>query len=105
MPQIIYNVTNAVEEQIIPEWLEWMRRVHIPEVMQTGLFLEYKFLRVIGALGEEDSGGTYAVQYVAESIEKFLDYAENHAPALRAKTQERYGERVMAFRTLLEMMD
>lgn len=104
MPKIIYNVTCSVEESIKAEWLTWMQQVHIPEVLQTGLFEGYKFLRVIGALGEEEKeeGGTYAIQYTLSSIEKFLEYADLHAPALRTKTEAKYGDKVMAFRTLLE---
>jgi hypothetical protein len=105
MPQIIYNVTCLVEESILPEWLEWMNKVHIPEVLQTGLFLHHKFLRVIGALGEEEASNTYAIQYTLANIEDFLNYADNYAPALRAKTQEKYGEKVMSFRTLLETIE
>ncbi len=107
MPKIIYNVTCSVEESIKAEWLTWMRTVHIPEVLQTGLFEGHKFLRVIGALedAQKEEGGTYAIQYTLESIEKFLQYAQDHAPALRAKTEAKYGEKIMAFRTLLEEMD
>ncbi len=105
MPQIIYNVTCSVENDIAEEWLVWMRKTHIPEVMQTGLFLSYKFLRVIGPVGEEIAESTYAVQYVLPDIETFLNYTNNFAPALQAKTAQKYGERVLAFRTLLEVMD
>lgn len=105
MPQIIYNVTCSIEEDIVAEWLTWMRQVHIPEVLQTGLFISHKFLRVIGALEEEEASNTYAIQYVLPDLQSFLNYAENYAPALRAKTQEKYGEKVMAFRTLLEEVD
>jgi hypothetical protein len=31
-----------------------------------------------------------------------MDYEKNYAPALRAKTQARYKEKALAFRTLLE---
>jgi len=101
MPQIIYNVTCNVETDIANEWITWMRSVHIPEVMQTGLFISYKFMQVIGpAVDEEDSGKTYAVQYILPNIENFLTYK-----ALKEKTFQKYGERVLAFRTLLEMME
>ena len=104
MPQIIYNVTSSIDDAVVAEWITWMRATHIPEVMQTGLFLDYKFLRVIGPLGEEDTGSTYAVQYILPDIESFLKYKDEFAPALQAKTAQRYGERVHSFRTLLEVV-
>jgi hypothetical protein len=35
-------------------------------------------------------------------MERMLQYERIHAPALRAKTQERYQDQAIAFRTLLE---
>jgi hypothetical protein len=32
----------------------------------------------------------------------YEDYVKNYGPALKAKTIERYGEKVLAFRTILE---
>ncbi|MCU0447727.1 MAG: DUF4286 family protein [Microscillaceae bacterium] len=102
-PQIIYNVTSHVEHSIEAEWLEWMKKEHIPEVMQTGLFLEYKILKLIS---EENEGGTsYAIQYLVPEIKNFLQYSETFAPALRQKVLDKYGEKVIAFRTLLEVID
>jgi hypothetical protein len=101
-PQIIYNVTSLVEHSIEQEWLDWMKNVHIPEVIQTGLFLEYKLLKLVS---EESEGGTsYAVQYLLHDIKDFLNYSENYAPALRQKSLDKYGEKVIAFRTLLEVI-
>jgi hypothetical protein len=101
-PQIIYNVTSHVEHSIEQEWLNWMKNVHIPEVIQTGLFLEYKLLKLVS---EESEGGTsYAVQYLLNDVKDFLNYSENYAPALRQKSLDKYGEKVIAFRTLLEVI-
>jgi hypothetical protein len=105
MPQIIYNVTVNVDDDIHQEWLTWMREVHIPEVMATGLFLSNRMLRVVTQLGEEDSGTTYAIQYTLKEIKDFLTYSDNYAPALRQKTLDKYGNKAIAFRTLLEVVE
>ena len=39
---IIYNVTVNVEAEIHNDWISWMKEVHIPDVMNTGYFLENK---------------------------------------------------------------
>ena len=44
----------------------------------------------------------YAIQYYCHALEDFNDYVENYAPALKQKTFNKYGEKVLAFRTLLE---
>ena len=44
---IIYNVTIKVEAQIADEWLQWLLNEHIPAVIQTNCFVEYKVLRLL----------------------------------------------------------
>ncbi|MBS1580920.1 MAG: DUF4286 family protein [Bacteroidetes bacterium] len=96
---IIYNVTLNVDLEVHEEWVEWMRTVHIPDVMATGLFLEHRFCRV---LADDDGGVTYAVQYTCTDMATYERYRDEHAPRLQAETQRQYGGRFVAFRTLLE---
>lgn len=97
---IIYNVTINVDHAAHDAWLRWMKETHIPEVMETGLFLENRMLRLIG---DEDSGGvTYAVQYTAASMSDYEKYRDLHAPRLQQKTLELFRDQFTAFRTLLE---
>ncbi|MCB9260870.1 MAG: DUF4286 family protein [Flavobacteriales bacterium] len=98
---ILYNVTCLVEDEIHDEWLEWMKQVHLPEVMATGKFISNKMYRIDPHEGG-DSGTSYSVQYHLETRDHYVDYAQNFAPALKAKTLAKYGDRVMAFRTILE---
>ena len=35
---LVYNVTVKVNTDIHEEWLEWMKKTHIPEVLATGYF-------------------------------------------------------------------
>lgn len=96
---IIYNVTLNVDLEVHEEWVEWMRTVHIPDVMATGLFLDHRFCRV---LADDDGGVTYAVQYTCADMADYERYRDEHAPRLQAETQKQYGGRFVAFRTLLE---
>ena len=98
---IIYNVTVNVEDSIHAEWFKWSREIHIPEVMRTGMFTDYRFFKVIG----NDTGTTYSIQYLCESMENYDRYISEFAPALRAAVIEKYGDKVIAFRTLLEVID
>ena len=97
---IIYNVTVNIEKDVHDDWFEWIKAVHIPDVMKTGMFLEYKMLKV---LADEDSDEhTYSIQYTCESIEQYRRYETQYAPELRKDVQARYGTKFIAFRTLLE---
>lgn len=100
---ILYNVTINAEETVHHEWLDWMKKVHIPEVMATGKFTEYKILKVLTRQPDE-TGVTYSIQYLAKNMEDYNSYQRDHAPALQLKTMQKYGEKLMAFRTLLEVL-
>ena len=98
---IIYNVTINIDGQLHEEWLDWMKNVHIPEVMSTGYFLENRFSKV---LSDDPEGITYSVQYLCNSMKDYEDYKSNHAPALQKKHTEKFTNRFVAFRTLLEVV-
>ncbi len=100
---ILYNVTINVEENLHDEWLDWMIHEHIPNVMRTNMFIDYKMYRIISRLPEE-TGTTYSIQYHASGIENYEIYRAVYAPVLQQQTLERFGEFnvPMAFRTVLE---
>lgn len=100
---IIYNITINIDQSVHDDWLEWMKKDHIPDVMQTGMFKDNKLLRL---LGDDQSGGfTYCIQYTCENMEKFKQYEDIYAPALRGEYNNRYKDKFVAFRTLLETID
>ena len=99
---IIYNVTINVDEDIHQEWLQWMKEVHIPNVLRTGMFADSRVLKL---LVEEESGGvTYAIQYTCADMATFNEYERTYAPALRAEVMEKYPDKFVTFRTLLEVV-
>jgi len=100
---ILYNVTINVEDALHDEWLDWMVNVHMPRVMNTGMFSGNKIFRIISRLPEE-TGTTYSIQYFTNSIEDFEIYRTVYAPVLQQETLDRFGTEnlPMAFRTVLE---
>lgn len=98
---IIYNVTINVEDSIHVEWLEWMQNKHLKDVMGTGMFLDFKFLKLLSRQ-EDETGFTYAIQYYCESMEQYEKYQKEFAPNLQADTQKKFGGSFVAFRTILE---
>lgn len=99
----IYNVTINIEEPYADEWLAWMKAQHIPDVLKTGLFTESRMVRV---LADEESGGrTYSIQYYFKTMDDFNKYDAQFAPALKAEHTEKYKDKFVAFRTLLEIID
>ena len=63
---IIYNVTIKVDETIAEDWLAWMVKDHIPEVMATGCFNAYKMVRLLEI---DESEGSYLCSAIQCPIE------------------------------------
>lgn len=99
---IIYNVTVKVEQAIADDWLQWILNEHIPEIMQTKCFTDYKVVRLLEV--DDSDGPTYAIQYFANSKADYNRYIELHVPAMRKKTLEKWGERFIAFRSVMEVV-
>ena len=100
---IIYNVTINVDESIHNDWVKWMQNKHINEVLATGLFTHAKMVKVL--VEEEMGGTTYAVQYFTDSKTKLESYYQNHAPKLRQEGLQLFGDKMLAFRTELEVFE
>ncbi|PCJ65942.1 MAG: hypothetical protein COA58_07635 [Bacteroidetes bacterium] len=98
---IIYNVTVSIHPEIEKEALVWFKEEHIPEVMSTNLFMKFEMYKVIENPADR-SHNSYAFQYHLESWKKFEEYQARHAPALKEKTEKKFGENVLTFRTFLE---
>jgi hypothetical protein len=97
---IIYNVTIKVEASIAADWLMWMKQEHIPDVMRTGCFSSFKIVRLLEI--DDSEGPTYAIQYYAGSKDNYNRYIQTHSVKLRDKSFARWGERFMAFRSVME---
>lgn len=99
---IIYNVTVNVDKSIHDNWLQWMRNKHIDDVLATGLFISARMVKVL--VEEEMGGTTYSVQYFTDSRAKLEEYYKNHAPRLRQEGFSLFADKMLAFRTELEVM-
>ena len=99
---IIYSVTVSIDVQIEADWVQWMKEVHIPDVMATGLFLGQNMHRLIDPPPHTPGTATYNIQYELASMPDYVNYQENHAAALQEDHTSRYKDRFVAFRTILE---
>ena len=100
---VLYNVTVCPEADIEAEFISWLKETHIPEVMESGCFVEWKMFKIQTEQPDQNLA-SFSIQYFAQSFDHLEEYQANHAPALQAKTKKKYGEKVLAFRTILEQI-
>ena len=99
---IIYNVTVKVDASIANAWLQWMQQEHAPALVATGCFTEYQIVKLLDV--DEDEGPTYAVQYSAPSMHHYERYKMEFAAALQQQSTQKWGDRFIAFRTLMQVV-
>ena len=99
---IFYNVTINIHESVHNQWIKWMQEKHIQDVLATGKFSGARMVKV---LVEEDMGGTtYSIQYTTDSKETLQRYYDEDAPRLREEGLRLFGDKMLAFRTELELI-
>lgn len=99
---IIYNVTVKVDTAIAEDWLSWLLAEHAPGMLETGCFKDFRVVRLLEL--DDTEGPTYAVQYHAASKADYNRYIELHAGRMREISFEKWGERFLAFRSVMEVV-
>src|SRR4051812_17110515 len=96
---IIYSVTITIDADIESEWIDWMKRVHVPDVVRTRSFSECRIHKVIETDATEPS---YVMQYYCQSLVEYHRYRDNFAPALQKEHSDKFAGRFRGARQLLE---
>lgn len=99
---ILYNVTTNIHESVHDQWMDWMQNKHIKDVLATGKFTSARIVRVM--IEEEMGGKTYAVQFTTDNMETLQKYYEEDAPRLREEGVLLFGDKMVTFRTELELI-
>jgi hypothetical protein len=99
---IIYSVEITIDREIETEWLQWMRQVHVPDVLRTGCFISCQIYQVLETEGNEP---VYLLQYRCKSLETFHRYRDQFAPAMQKEHSERYAGRFRGSRRILDEVE
>ena len=83
--------------------MHWLKGEHIPDIIETGCFEDAVILHLIEA--DDEEGMTYAVQYHAASKMLYDRYIENYAEEMRAKAKNKWGDRIVSFRTVMQVVN
>jgi len=100
---IIYNVTTKVQQSIANEWLQWLKKEHVKDILSTGCFTNYTIVKLLDV--DEEEGPTYAVQYFAESQALYNLYIGKFAPVMRSKAFALWGNKFLSFKSLMQIVE
>jgi hypothetical protein len=100
---IVYNVTTKVDWSIADNWVQWMKEEHIPGILATGCFISSGFYKLLQV--DDVEGETYTVQYFADNLAGYETYIKQYATAFRQEVMDKFGEKLIAFRSLMEQVE
>ena len=100
---IVYNVTIKVDPSIANDWLTWLQEEHVVEVLETGCFTDAKIMKLLEV--DDSEGPTFAIQYFAESKSQYNQYIEKYAGIMRQKSFDKWGNKFIAFRSVMQVVN
>ncbi|GAA4342660.1 DUF4286 family protein [Flaviaesturariibacter amylovorans] len=99
---LIYNVTSKVQADIAEAWLQWIVREHGPAIVATGCFTGFRVLRLLEQ--DDAEGPTFTIQYSADGTAGYERYLREFAPRFRQEGFDKWGNRFIAFRSVMEVI-
>ena len=97
---LLYNVTFGIDKKIETHWIAWIKENYIPALMETNLFIDYKFYKVL--THDDETSVSYSLQCFAENIEQVVKYLNEFAPAIVEAHRIHFKDQHAAFNTLLD---
>ncbi len=100
---IIYNVTTKVRRNIANDWLQWLKDVHVKEILNTGCFTDFKIVKLLEI--DEEEGPTYALQLYADSKAIYNQYVEKFAGKMRQDAFDKWGDQFISIRSVMQIVE
>lgn len=100
---IVYNVTTKIDVTIKTDWLTWIKEEHIPDIIETGCFTSANTFQLLET--DDSEGPTFITQYFAESKSLYNLYIEKFAPIMRQKAFDKWSNKFISFRSLMQVVD
>ena len=97
---IIYSITYNVEADLECEWMDWIKEIHIPRIMRSRRFTRYTLQQLIDPV--EEGKKVFNLQFHAEKSGDLDQFLLEDAEIYLGAHDQRFGEQVYAFDTIME---
>jgi quinol monooxygenase YgiN len=98
VPRVLYCVSVTVDAEVRDEWLAWMERIHVPDILREPGFERAAIHR------DTADDARFVIHYELSDREALDRYFAGAAARLRAKYEAHYGGRARASRQVLEVV-
>ncbi len=100
---IVFNTTYHADNARKKEFIEWLKAVYIPTVLEHGALQEPRLTRIFA---EDESGGTsLSLQFNAPDTDTLECWHRECGEALFDEMRKKFNDQVLGFSTLLEVID
>ncbi len=100
---IIYNITFHVDNTILEEYIEFLKKQYIPEALKGEILESPRLCKILA--DSKDGSSSYSLQFHVENTNLLNDWWKENGNRLNDLMLERFADKVMGFTTLLESID
>lgn len=100
---IIFNTTFHVEDEILDDYIRFMKETYIATAAGSGFLHEPRFCRIHAQ--HEESGSSYSLQFKVKNVDTLNHWFTTEGQALQEKLTTQFGNRALGFVTLLEEIE
>ena len=98
---IVYKVIIQIEKKIEKDWLNWMRDVHIPEIMDLNIFYKSQLFNIIN--NKEKEFSSFCIEYCCHSEQEYNIYKKKYSKNLQIKHIEKFKGKFKGERLILSL--
>lgn len=98
----IYNITIKIDPSIHEDWLKWIPQSYIPFIEGTGKITRHQLLRLREI--DDSEGPTYALQLFFDSKAQYNAFISRYSKELESRRMAAWGEKMLSFATLMEIV-
>ena len=100
---IIYNTTINVNDDIVDDFINWIKQKYIPKIIDTRLFIEVNLFEV---LVEEEMGGiTFSLQHSIRSIDDYNEFNEKYFQKFNKMFYDKFTNNYVTFSSILQKVE
>ena len=98
---IIYIINIDIEKKIDKDWISWMKKEHVPEIINLKIFKKSEIWRI---KNEQKKYNSYCIKYYTKSLESYKLYKEKYAKKIQKKHSIKYKSHFNVKREILELV-
>lgn len=100
---IIFNTTFHAEDDVLDDYITFMKEVYIPRAAGSGFLHEPRFARIHSQ--HEESGSSYSLQFMVKNVDTLNHWFAMEGQTLQEEMTARFGNKALGFVTLLEEIE